>query len=366
MMDAVQCELESMMPGSTTHNQYLDFAQKVISLIRSQASNIQPLTRFFINPSIHYWPEESDPTLYAAGIISYALKLRDQIGRTSSELFHYLYRGWRRNLITGPLQTHMGYVRTGMKHWDFVEFMLINYVPAALHVGFNLEAGWIVASAYLPLLANRVPRLLEKGGPQASATFGHVINILKIIMNGFTERKLRWESNIKGVHAKNRGITAVACQFWLAVTPFMKGYAADYPGFRGDFDDVAERLNTFAQLTIRYLDGGVQEDWITRPFEVIDGPQVKSFVKMIEEDIRNNWLFEEIDVAMDSGAGWISILDLAPTERASHRVDLSKLWGRPLHEVLEIGSSEYETGYPCPRPDSLLDKSSCRYLDMFF
>jgi len=350
----MQSQLESMTPRSVGHIQYVEFSQSIISSIRARGSGIQPLRPFFGMESIAYWPDVSDPKLYTAGIISYALRLRDQPGKTSSELFHYLYSGWRNCLIIGQLDNHVAYIEKGMKYWDFMEFMLASFIPAALHIGFICPGGWIIPSTYLPALANQVRRLLERGGIQGSATFGHMIDILRIIMNGILTQNGNWQnsgSDILGIHPEHRGMISSACQFWLSVSPDMKTYLTSHPDDEraAFFEDVSGSLTSFAETTLcSFMDSAMDFSGGSGNiglFVLQEGPYMKNFVGIITDDVNNNWrLVGNLAEAMWSGTGWIEIYSRA-SATGGHRVDLAQLWGPPLLEVLEVGSSELEAGY---------------------
>jgi hypothetical protein len=369
VMDSMQRELELMTPGSVLHEQYVGFCQGVAEDIRSRGSEILPLTSFFVRSSAHYWPEEGDPKLFAAGIISYSLRLREQPGRTSSELFHYLYRGWRSDLINGRLKNHVVYVTKGMKHWAFTEFILTNFVPAALHAGFNSEFGWILPSTYLPPLADRASRLLERNDSEAQATLGYLANILKIIINGFAKHYSLWQTTIKGIHPLNRGIMAVACQFWLALVPAIKGYVERHANGAVIMDEVNVALNTFSQQTVRAFSSSCEGSCEVATFDVAEGPHVKNIVSLIMDDHKNWSLDQAMDTAMLSASGRLSIGGFGVQETKRAGINLGQLWVCTLREVLEIGRPLFETGHPCPLPENLRDTStepSRSVPDLFF
>jgi hypothetical protein len=355
LMDTMQTELESMSPRSERHIEYVSFCQQIISVIRARGSGIQPVLRFFSIESMTYWPDTADPKLYAAGLISYALRLRDQPTRASSELFYYLYTGWRNCLVSNQLQDHCTYIRKGLKHWEFTEFMLRSFIPATLQIGLNSINGWIIPSTYLPLVAKRVARLLQKGGAEGIATFGYLVNILKMIMNGIIIQNIRWKDNdqIFAIHPEHKGIISILCQFWLSIAPDMKVYVLN-PHLERDtsFEDVSEALSTFAHLTIRAFDGSASIDnegvWDMDQFMVREGPYVKNFTSMIQKDMDDNWgSAADWSEAMWSGTGWIEI-PAPPPIRGFRRVNLELLWSPSLYQVLQSGLLEFETGYPCP------------------
>ena len=370
VLNSMQHELMAMKPGSIPHTQYLPFCQGVAEDIRSRGSEIAPLTEFFITPSNYYWPAEGDPKLFAAGMISYSLRLHDQSGRTSSELFHYLYRGWRSDLIHGQLKKHSSYIKKALKHWSFTEFAITDFVPAALHVGFNSDFGWIICSSYLPPLADRITKVLERDGPEARVALGHLGAVLKIIINGCMQEYARWQKTIKGIHPLHRGMVTVACQFWLALLPAIKGYIDRHPDSYVLIQDGNDSLTTFAQETIRAFSSIFEEGWEIATFDVTEGQQGKDAAAVMKSDCDRNWtLNQTVESAMQSKSGLLSIGGYGAREKEKPVVDLNKLWPSTLQQVLEAGRPHFETGSPCPLPTCLAaaSASSHRFLgELFF
>ena len=370
VLDSMQHDLESMVAGSTLHEQYMRFCQGVVEDIRSRGSEILPLTDFFVTPSASYWPEEGDPRLFAAGIISYSLRLREQPGRTSSELFHYLYRGWRSDLIHRRLKNHISYITKGLKHWSFTEFALTNFVPAALQLGFGSEFGWILCSTYLPPLADRISKLLERNDSEARATLNHLTTIFKLIMNGCIQQRSRWQTTIKGIHPLHRGIVAVGCQFWLSLVPAINGYVDRHPQDSVLIGDVNTALVTFAQETVRAFDGTYVGGCKTHPFHVIEAPYMKDAVVVMMNDVDKNWTLNiTSDAAMQSASGKLSIGGFGARGLERTSVNLEQLWVCTLRDVLETARPHFEIGHPCSIPEiqrTSSTRSSRYFTDLFF
>jgi hypothetical protein len=301
-------------------------------------------------PSPTYSPDEFDPNLYADGLIAYSLRLADDDpGRVSSELFHYLWRGWRNAFINGQLEKHVFFVMRGLstdhktrclEYFGLFTFMLINFVPAALEVGFESSLGWLIAQTYLPSLAKKISYLLRQNSCQAPATFAHTINLLKIITNGLVKQDLRWEGNIKGAHPKNRGIMAITTEFWLSIHRALRVYASENPGHHiGDFYKVADALDTFTQQTASNFRNGDSRNFRMGLLTTTQGPYVKTFVEMLRDDIRSSWTMDlSIDEAMELARGSMDIRDLAPNQHRHHMVELQAYWGPTLSEVLGEGN----------------------------
>lgn len=339
VMGSMQFHLEIMVPGTASHFKYLEFCQGVVSHIRSRASNIQPLTSYFTISSSKYWPEGSDPTLYAAGIVSYSLRLRDDDpGRVSAELFHYLWRGWQKDFINGQIQNHVSYIKKGLRHFEFLDFMLNNYMPAMLQAAFSSDCGWIMCSIYFPLLAKRIIRATEKLRSNTPSIVSSSIILVKAIINSLITQSLRWE-DIRGTHPLNRGIIAIACQFWLSIIPSLQAYVQDFPDQRDSFDAISKALKGFSQYAIRRFEQGTNGGWSMEPLVFNEGPYVTNFVSMMLKDINAAWTTspEGIEVAMAESSGWVEVVRSSLGDRGRHRIDLSQFWGRTLIDVIGIG-----------------------------
>jgi hypothetical protein len=365
VLNSMQHELKAMDPGSTPHRQYLPFCQGVAEDIRSRGSEIASLTEFFITPSAYFWPAESDPKLFAAGIISYSLRLHDQTRRTSSELFHYLYRGWRNDLIHGHLKNHVRYVRKALKHWSFTEFALTDFIPAALHAGYSSEFGWIICSSYLPPLADRVSKILGRDGPESRTAIGHLDAVLKFIINGCMQQYTRKQKTIEGIHPLHRGIVTVGCQFWLALLPAIKEYVDRHPDASPLIQGVNDALTTFAQETVRAFNIPSEDVWEILPFEVARR-HGKQAADAMASDYEKNWSLDQpVESAMLSRSGMLSIGGYGARDNEKPTVSLHKLWPPTLQEVLETGRPHFEMGSPRPLPSN--SALSHRFLaDIFF
>jgi hypothetical protein len=300
-MDSMQQQLESMIPPSTSHTNYVKFCQYVASHLRAYTNNIRPLTDFFIRHSIHYWPKGDDPHLYAAGIVSYSLRLQEQPGKTSFELFHYLYSGWKNDQMHHRMNSHVMCVRKGMKNWSFTEFMLANFVPATILVGFDTPMGAVLPKIYLPALAKRIPHYLQRNGAEGAICFAHLINILKIIINGISilaanalvpdgvQNGQRILVGEHGVRRDHQGIISIVCQFWIGICPALLDYVGVHPDEASLLDEVASPLNDFFRKAILYLDRNERNGWDIYQLDATVGDYVDRFVAALHDDIKNHW-----------------------------------------------------------------------------
>ena len=348
-MDSMQHRLESMIPQSKPHTEYVEFCQNVVSYLRAFTNNIQPVTDFFIRQSINYWPKGDDPHLYAAGIDSYSLRLNDQPGKTSFELFHYLYSGWKNDQMHHRLNNHATCVRKGMKNWSFTEFMLTNFVPATLLVAFNTSKGDVLPKIYLPLLAKRVPHYLQRNGLRGASTFTHLINLMKLMINGLSTRAVNALSRVyhvangilpifqdseHGVHADHQGIMSIICQFWIAIRPALLDYVGVHPEEGKLFDEVASPLvDFFRKVTVYLSDPDNREGWDVNQLEVTTGEYVDRFVIALQEDIENHWeLSRDFDAVRITATG-------------GGRTTVSLVEGvSRLEDVLKLGMLQFGDG----------------------
>lgn len=303
----MQRQLESVIPLAPDHSEYVEFCQDVVSHLRGFTNDIRPITGFFLQHSAHYWPKRDDPHLYAAGINSYSLRLHDQGSKTSFELFHYLYSGWKNDHLNSRIENHITCVQKGMKDWSFTEFMLCNFVPAAVLIGFSTAGGWILPSTYLPLLAKRSSHYLQRNGPEAATTFTHLINILKIIWNSIrvrainagVPRDLTWWGQIlqqkeDGINVAHQGIISIGCHFWISIQPVLLDYAQSHPTEAPILDEIATPMNDFLRKAAYWLGLNKRDGWDTLnddQLEVATGEFVERFVAALEDDI-SNWEVE--------------------------------------------------------------------------
>ncbi|RKF61516.1 putative mus7 mms22 family protein [Erysiphe neolycopersici] len=246
VMNFMQQTLESLDSSSDRHRTYLNFTRGVITNIKRYASDFRSITKFFIHPSAHYWPDEADPNLYAAGIVSYCVRLGQQPEKTSFELFYYLHSGWMNALMTHRLNEYSSYLIKGMKCKEFAQFMLVDFIPAILEVGFRMN-DWLLCSTFLPTLGYRIRRLMDSPGPNSLWAFEQFLNILKIIINGTINLLQKFPSydDIRGAHPEHRGILAVTYQFWMQNASTMCQYMENHPQITRIINQVTNLLNSF-------------------------------------------------------------------------------------------------------------------------
>ncbi|KAF4636729.1 hypothetical protein G7Y89_g1351 [Cudoniella acicularis] len=334
VMESIRSFLENTNPGSDEHKAYVEFVQPIVSIIRSYAHDIQTLLPFFVRPSTYYWPEDNDPTLYAAGIISCSLRLAKSPGGASSELFHYLYSGWKKDLVRGRIEQHMNYVKKGMGRWEFTTFLLSQFMPAALHVGFHSPGGWALCATYLPLLSSRTVKALRKRDIKAKSTFACLINLLKIILNDVATRYSdsgNSSAEINLIH--RRYITHVTCQFLLSIVLPLRQYAKPYPGEIAIVEEVVQPLLDYLSR-LRSSSSNAYSEWPR--FEVDNGEHVENFTSVLIQDQSDHW-------EVDNSRCVAIIMEIRGRERTTTEAKLGQLLGsQTLREMLGVASPYLE------------------------
>lgn len=346
LMDSVKDHLESMNPGSEQHKEYVESIQPIACIIRSYASNILPLPEFFVHSSAYYWPEDTDPNLYAAGIVSYSLRLIEQPGRTAPGLFHYLYNGWKQDLAQGSIEQHIGYLTKGMSRWEFTLFLLSEFVPAAVYVGFEMTAGWALCATYLPPLSRRVTDLLQKRNAKADLAFQFVVNIIRIILNGIiTLHRRDLEDNTSG-SISHQSIIQVVSRFWLSLVLPLNQYADPYPEKASSIRYLGTSLTKyiFYASQPRNTNSGSHDLGMDK-LEVNMGDNLERFVSALEQDIHDHW-------EVNSDESQLIISGTRARERTKAQVDLKRVLGehQSLQDMLNVALPYLESLIDEPLP----------------
>lgn len=304
VMNFMQQTLESLDPSSDRHRTYLKFARSVITNIKRYASDFRSLTKFFIHPSAHYWPDEADPNLYAAGILSYCVRLSQQPEKTSFELFYYLHSGWMNALLTDRLNDYTRYLIKGMKSKEFTQFMLVDFIPAILEVGFRMN-GWLLCSTFLPTISYRIRRLMDSLGSNSSWALEQFLNVLKIIFNGTINLLQKFPTNddIRGAHSEHRGILAVTYQFWMQNASTMRLYMENNPQTTQIINQVTNPLSSFIYNALKSFEPDYKNTTTLDPFtspsllsssrfeNILTGKHHEKFIEFLTHEIIDCWQF---------------------------------------------------------------------------
>jgi hypothetical protein len=299
-MNSMQRHLQTMLPDTPCHSNYVLFCQDVTGLMRSYTANIRPLSDFFTSASMHYSPKANDPQMFGPGLLAYSIRLNHHSNsRGYFELFHYLYSGWINDLVHCRLKNHSNCVSKGMGEWQFAEFLITNYVPATILAGFNTVSGSILTNTYLNILPKWIERYLEGNGLKGEATFKHTINLIKMIVNGVFVRALNAQDNdsggwddddmILGIHPVHQGILSVACHFCNVIYRPMLVYAANNPEHLAALSQVAGAIKRFYSKASLPADERAHVRWVEEPLEVETGEYVDRFFGAVKENIEKHW-----------------------------------------------------------------------------
>ncbi|CAG8951999.1 hypothetical protein HYFRA_00000735 [Hymenoscyphus fraxineus] len=332
VMESMKTQLESMTSGSKEHSEYVEFVQRIASIIRSYASDIQPLMDFFMQSSIHYWPEDTDPNMYAAGVVSYSLRLAKNPSITSPQLLHYLYNGWRKDIVQGRIKQHMNHVKNGMKHWEFTEFMLLEFIPAALHVGFRWAGGWAVCATYLPLLSNQLTKILQEESENAHVASEHLINLLNDIINELSllQRRVDDESITLANHLY---IAHTVFQFWFSIALPIKVFKSSLSDASKSVDDIESSMMKILSRACRTQDCEPIENLeIPVARQTMRGAQFDRFVSVFTQDLSEHWEVANNGYEVEIGS-------IRAREASKTRVDLRYLLGECLTLKQLLGRS---------------------------
>ncbi|TQS36707.1 hypothetical protein Golomagni_02836 [Golovinomyces magnicellulatus] len=289
----MQKVLESLDPNTERHRLYLNFARSVITNIKRYASDFRHLTEFFIHPSAHYWPHDADPNLYVAGIVSYCVRLSKQPEKTSFELFYYLYNGWMNAVINDRLEEYTNYITKGMKRKEFTQFMLAEFIPVILEVGFSMD-GWLLCTTFLPTIKYRICKILETPGPDSAWTIEHFTNILKIIYNGTSNLIKRFPNDIRGAHRDHRGILAVLFQFWMQNSATIRQYMERHPHTTEIIRSITDPLSRFIFHALRSFEKNETcQNYPFSKYDVQTGKYHDKFIAFFTREISECWQFSD-------------------------------------------------------------------------
>lgn len=346
----MQRSLESLEPLSQTHKDFVETLQPIVADIKCYASGIAPLIDFFVHQSKHYWPPDTDPTMLEAGIVSYCLRL-GQPGKISTGLFYFLHGAWQKALTSGTMTNYIQCIKKTLRRWDFADLMLAEFLPAVISIGFRAD-GWILCSTFLAPLTKRVSRLLETFDNRSERAFEHLVNLLRLIMNGIIHQ----HRTRGGVQSTNRGIISVAMKFWLAISVPMRQYIERHPSSTATLSEVSDPLTHFIWHALQSFHSSEPEFWNpTGQIDVRKSKHFDEFVAVFEGDIRDNWEFED-------GQGERVVVKAA---RSGERSEM--LWFEwSLKEVLESEIGMYRVLYPSGHEVDLGGKRSCFVDELLF
>ncbi|KUJ13278.1 uncharacterized protein LY89DRAFT_721321 [Mollisia scopiformis] len=225
VQDIMQGTLEGLPPASQEHNDYLLVARNMVSYIMAYGNGFAQLTDFFTQPSAYYSPDQSDPKLFAPTLISYCLALQDPEASNRTTLYYFMYHSWAEAVGSNRVEPWLGHVKTGLKYWSFIEFMLADLIPVSLGAAMRtnmwpLSFHLLVAS--IARIKNVLNRQVEEGDVEgltekADLVFHWVMNFLKTALNKTDS------SNIQVA------TLAVILHFWDSIYHALRLYVTSRP-----------------------------------------------------------------------------------------------------------------------------------------
>lgn len=287
---------------AVAHEAYVAFVQEIVSQIRSHCSDICPLLEFFFRRSPAYWPSETDPTLYQAGLTSYTLQLSSQRDKTRNGLIYYLWNGFRSSLsATNALGSYTKRISEGARRSDMLEFLLTDIVPAALEVAFENEAGWLACEIYL-VAVSRSFEYLALSGHLVGQVMTHMRVLLQHMFNNIGSHYGRFGHSVEAVHPSHQGIITVIFRFWRACRPHLYNLntAAD-----NGLDEIFECFDGFVEAVEVYFKTDTDINLRFRHFDIGKvGNDVA--IKEMRNEVQSNWRINManggVDVKMNDGA----------------------------------------------------------------
>lgn len=317
---------------SQPHHDYVTFVQQVVAEIRARASEYRTDMKFFLRTSPEYWPNKDDPNLYGAGLDSYchALKSAEAPSKTEWELFYYLNNGWNNALRNSHMKRHMGHITKALSHTHFVRFVLRDFLPAVLHVSFNVKGGWVLGATYLPtvgcavthciwgLLATECIReefFLDSRTGESFKVFLHLTSFLNIIVESIRTHLPNLTINGE-VNPKHRGMLAVVYDIGFTILPCLIEYATKVQEQSMAGYVYLDELRAVAGVLVN----PTYQAFANLPSIPISFPEQQSqhrqyFAPVMTEDVIKNWKVESDDRVQG--------------------VDVRKYRPRPIEEILK-------------------------------
>lgn len=303
IMLSMQQHLQKLQTtDAVSHGEYVNFVQEIVSQIRSHCSNICPPLEFFFRHSPAYWPPETDPTLYLAGLTSYTLQLSSEREKTRNGLIYYLWNGFRSSLsATDALYSYISRVSRGARHRDMLEFLLADIVPSTLEVAFENEAGWLACEVYMVAVSKAFESLVLSG-QEVGQVVVHMEILLQHIFNSLGSHYGRFGHTVEAVHPSHRGIIAVIFRFWGACRPHL--YNLDTCS-ESSLGDIFECFDGFVKAAILCFTSDRDISFQFRHFDIGNvGNDIA--IEEITREVQSNWRVNMadggVDVRMNDGA----------------------------------------------------------------
>lgn len=148
-MEQVKRDLTTLV-DTPEHAHYISFVQAIIHLIKIQG--FYPVEPFFSEFSREYAPPSQDPSLQTATILSWGLKLEDDVTGAVSSLSFYLFSNFKAALSSAKLEGQSKVIQEGMRNTHIMTFMLSRMIPAIIRTAVKKAEGWIILDVYIKAL----------------------------------------------------------------------------------------------------------------------------------------------------------------------------------------------------------------------
>jgi len=176
-----------------------------------------------------------------------------------------------------------------MSDWYFFEFVLELMIPAILSLAHDIPESWILSLGFLAAISRATPKFIEARSTE-KLTFGHIVVILKRIMNSVGEVHSNFGNDIDGVHPQHRGFIAIVCQFFRSLMPAIRNYLSRH--LEEDTTEVLKAFDHFMEQTAAYFRDGTPIGFAR--FTIHEGrfESVSSISEEISRDIVDNWVID--------------------------------------------------------------------------
>lgn len=341
-MQKMKEDLGVLRPDPVQHRQYMDFARRIIALVKSHGVGICVVDPFFTQPSADYSPPMEDPQLHTAGIIAYGVRLGERDTMAVSQLFYYLFNNFKIALVNDKLDEEVKILENAMSNSHVLSFVLARALPAIIWATSKIYEAWPLFDVYLAALRGLLTRsILSKEIGEDNLV--HVAALLSNILTWFRTLRCGSETGLMKIQLHIMAqVTDLAAIFQPSLMAhlysahetdsaelqksytFMVRFAEEaseyldelfqeprrdrYAAVRGT--DLSEQSATagrpaLGRIRIASLCRGIPDFDCGPVFQSgreLD-PQVDSFANEIVRDVRKNWVVTADSISLNTGGG---------------------------------------------------------------
>lgn len=158
VMQKMKEDLGTLRPDPVQHRQYMDFARRIIAVVKSHGVGICVVDPFFTQPSADYSPPMEDPQLHTAGIVAYGVRLGEGDTMAVSQLFYYLFNNFKIALANDKLDEEVKILEKAMSNSHVLSFVLARALPAIIWATSKIYEAWPLLDVYLAALRGLLTR----------------------------------------------------------------------------------------------------------------------------------------------------------------------------------------------------------------